>query len=48
MIVLDIISWALIVSGAFFSIVGGIGIIRFPEFFSRLHGGGITDRWVPL
>jgi len=43
MIVLEIISWALIVAGAFFSIVGGIGIVRFPEFFSRLHGGGITD-----
>lgn len=43
MIVLDVISWLLIVSGAFFSIVGGIGIVRFPEFYSRLHGGGITD-----
>ena len=43
MIALDIISWTLIALGAFFSIVGGIGIVRFPEFYSRLHGGGITD-----
>ena len=43
MIVLDIISWALLVTGSFFAIVGGVGIVRMPEFFSRLHGGGITD-----
>ena len=30
-------------AGAFFAIVGAIGIVRLPEFFSRLHGGGITD-----
>lgn len=43
MIALDIISWGLLILGSFFSIVGGIGIVRLPEFFSRLHGGGITD-----
>ncbi|WP_153557685.1 monovalent cation/H(+) antiporter subunit G [Roseimaritima sediminicola] len=39
----DILSWALLLAGSFFSIVGGIGIVRLPEFFSRMHGGGITD-----
>lgn len=43
MVVLEIISWAFLISGAFFSVVGGIGIVRMPEFFSRLHGGGVTD-----
>lgn len=43
MILLDVCSWIFILAGAFFSVVGGIGIVRFPEFFSRLHGGGITD-----
>ena len=43
MIALDVISWILIVLGGFFSIVGGIGIVRLPEFYSRLHGGGVTD-----
>ena len=23
--------------------IGGFGIIRLPEFFSRMHAGGITD-----
>ena len=40
---LYIASWALILVGGGFSIVGGIGIVRLPDFFSRLHGGGITD-----
>lgn len=40
---LDVISWIFLVSGSFFAIVGGIGIVRLPEFYSRLHGGGVTD-----
>lgn len=40
---LDICSWGLLLGGAFFSLVGGLGLIRLPEFFSRMHGGGITD-----
>jgi len=43
MIVLDILTWIFLIAGSFFAIVGGIGIIRLPEFFSRLHGGGVTD-----
>ena len=41
--ILDIISWILILFGIFFSIVGAIGLIRFPDFFSRLHAAGLTD-----
>jgi len=43
MIVLDVLSWAFLVSGAFFCIVGGIGLIRLPDFYSRCHAGGVTD-----
>lgn len=43
MIVLDVLTWIFLIAGSFFSIVGGVGIIRLPEFFSRLHGGGVTD-----
>ncbi len=42
-IAMDVISWILLVAGSFFAIVGGLGIVRMPEFYSRLHGGGITD-----
>ena len=40
---LDILSWACILTGSLFAVVGGIGIVRLPDFYTRLHGGGITD-----
>lgn len=40
---LDLASWVLLLAGAFFCVVGGIGLLRLPEFFTRLHGAGITD-----
>ena len=40
---LDILSWVLIVAGAGFSVVGAIGLLRFPDFYARLHAAGITD-----
>ena len=42
-ILFDVLSWVFLIAGSFFSIVGGIGILRMPEFYSRLHGGGVTD-----
>ena len=43
MILFDILTWLFLIGGAAFSIIGGIGIVRMPEFYSRLHGGGVTD-----
>ena len=40
---LEISSWICLTAGSFFAIVGAIGILRLPDFFCRLHGGGITD-----
>ncbi len=42
-VVLDVLSWACLLTGSFFAVVGGIGLLRLPDFYSRLHGGGITD-----
>lgn len=39
----DILSWLLLVAGSFFVVVGGIGMLRLPDFFTRLHAAGITD-----
>lgn len=39
----DIVSWALILSGSFFTIVGAFGIWRFRDFWARLHAASITD-----
>ena len=39
----DLVSWACLILGSIFCIVGGIGLLRLPDFYSRMHGGGITD-----
>ncbi len=41
--VTDVVSWVLLLAGSFFCIVGGVGLIRLPDFFARIHGAGITD-----
>jgi multicomponent Na+:H+ antiporter subunit G len=40
---LDLISWVFLLSGSFFAITGGIGVIRMPDVFTRLHASGVTD-----
>jgi len=42
-IILNGVSWVLIVSGGFFTIVGAFGMWRFPDFWSRLHAASITE-----
>jgi multicomponent Na+:H+ antiporter subunit G len=42
-VTLDFLSWIIIVVGAGLSIVGAIGLLRFPDFYTRLHAAGITD-----
>ena len=43
MTILDYIVIALIVTGLFFFLAGAIGVIRFPDFYSRLHPAGMLD-----
>jgi len=40
---LAVISAACLLTGGAFGILGGIGLLRFPDFYSRLHAAGITD-----
>jgi len=40
---LDIMSWVFLVAGSIFAVIGGLGLLRLPDVFSRMHGGGITD-----
>lgn len=41
--VLDVLSWITISAGAFFILAGGIGLIRLPDVFCRVHAAGLTD-----
>jgi multicomponent Na+:H+ antiporter subunit G len=42
-LILDLISWAFILPGAFFLIVSGVGMIRMPDVYTRMHAAGIAD-----
>jgi multicomponent Na+:H+ antiporter subunit G len=40
---LEITSWILLVAGGLFCIVGGIGLLRMPDFYTRVHAASVTD-----
>jgi multicomponent Na+:H+ antiporter subunit G len=42
-LILDILSWALIAAGGFFTVVGMLGLVRMPELFTRMHAASVTD-----
>ncbi len=42
-VILDVISWILLLAGSFFIVVGGIGLLRMPDLFTRMHAAGIAD-----
>ena len=42
-LLIDILSWAMILAGSFFVIIGAVGILRFPDFWSRLHAASVTE-----
>lgn len=39
----DAASWFCLAAGAVFSVIGGIGLLRLPDVFARMHGAGIAD-----
>lgn len=42
-VLLDVLSWIFILGGGFFAVTGGIGVLRLPDVFTRLHASGMTD-----
>ncbi len=42
-IALDVVSWTCLLIGSAFCLVGGIGMLRMPDFYTRGHAAGITD-----
>jgi multicomponent Na+:H+ antiporter subunit G len=41
--VIDLLSWAFLLAGAFFMVVAGIGVLRLPDLFTRMHAAGLKD-----
>ena len=42
-LIVDIVSWIAIISGSTFMLIGAIGTLRFPDFWSRVHAVSVTD-----
>ena len=40
---LDILSWICLLGGSIMCIIGGIGLLRLPDLFTRMHAAGIID-----
>ncbi len=40
---LQVVSYFCLAAGAFFVLVGTIGVIRLPDFYTRLHAAGLVD-----
>jgi multicomponent Na+:H+ antiporter subunit G len=45
---LDVFSWLLLSTGGFFVFVGGLGALRMPDFYTRMHAAGVTDSIAPI
>lgn len=39
----EALSWALFLIGGAAVVIGAIGLVRFPDFYTRMHAAGITD-----
>lgn len=39
----NVASWVCLVAGAVFCIIGAVGLIRMPDFYTRVHAASVTD-----
>ena len=42
-LILDIASWTCFLFGGVAVLAGALGLVRFPDFYTRLHAAGVTD-----
>lgn len=40
---IDVLSWILLVLGGGFVFIGGVGALRLPNFYTRMHAASLTD-----
>lgn len=40
---IDGLSWICLLAGGAVGVLGGLGVLRFPDFYTRLHAAGMTD-----
>ena len=42
-VILDILSWLCLTAGSIFCVIGAIGLLRMPDFYTRTHAASVTD-----
>ena len=42
-LIVDILSWGLLMLGSGFVFLGGVGALRLPNFYTRMHAASLTD-----
>ena len=39
----DILSWVLLASGGAFCMIGALGLLRMPDFYTRMHAASVIE-----
>ena len=39
----EVVTALLLVAGGFFCVVGGIGLVRMPDFYTRMHAASVAE-----
>jgi multicomponent Na+:H+ antiporter subunit G len=47
-LLLDIASWLLLSAGGVFVFIGGLGALRMPDLYTRMHAASVTDSIAPV
>lgn len=42
-LLVDLASWACLVAGGLFCIVGAVGMLRMPDFYTRMHAASVIE-----
>lgn len=45
---LDVLSWLMLLIGGLFVFVGGLGALRMPDLYTRMHAASLTDSIGPI
>ncbi len=42
-LLVDALSWACLLAGGFFCVLGAVGLLRMPDFYTRMHAASVVD-----
>lgn len=40
---IELLSWLCLVSGGVFCVIGAVGLLRMPDFYTRMHAASVVD-----